>query len=100
MVTIVVEDIYFFTRLSRRGAPISLSRYHRGGETVNDYVATYCVNSQPRKGGNIKIKKIHQLPLKTILFNITQLDGSTTHHLATKTQMQYALECLAPTIFN
>lgn len=42
LLEIKVEDIYFLTRLSMSGAPISLLGGRSGGETVKDYIATYC----------------------------------------------------------
>ena len=38
MVPITIEDIYFLTRVSRRGTPISFSVFYRGGESVRDYI--------------------------------------------------------------
>ena len=35
---ILVDDIYFLTGLSRRGAPISLAGSICGGETMKDYI--------------------------------------------------------------
>lgn len=35
-----------------------------------------------------------------ILFTITKLAGSTSPHLASKSQMAYAVECLEPKLFN
>lgn len=64
------------------------------------YVVTNCDNSKPNNDGNIEIKYIHEIPLKTIMFTITCLVGSVVPHLATKSYVKYALECLAPTIFN
>ena len=38
---ILIDDIYFLTRLSRRGAPIALSGSARGGESVRDYIRQF-----------------------------------------------------------
>ena len=42
MVPITIDDIFFLTRLLRRGAPISLSRFSCGGESVRDYIRLFC----------------------------------------------------------
>ena len=41
MVPITIEDIYFLTELSRRGAPLSPSRFSRGGQSVRDYIRRF-----------------------------------------------------------
>jgi len=52
----MVEDIYFLTSLSRRGAPLSLSGFARGGESVKDYIHQFCRDgSQPSRDGKINI---------------------------------------------
>ena len=38
VVSITIDDIYFLTGMSRRGAPISLLGFARGGESVRDYI--------------------------------------------------------------
>ena len=40
-----IEDMYFITRLSRRGIPMNLKGTGRGGDpmSVHDYVDTYCI---------------------------------------------------------
>ena len=38
VLSIIVEDVYFLTGLSRRGLPISLSGSTVGGETMRDYI--------------------------------------------------------------
>lgn len=99
IVTINIEDIYFWIGLSWRGAHNSFYGYWRGEESMKYYVATYYEKSQPSSDRKIEIKEICDLHLRTILFTITHLASSTTPHLATKSQMQYALECLEPPIF-
>lgn len=38
MIPFTIDDIYFLTGLLRQGAPISLSRFTREGESVRDYI--------------------------------------------------------------
>ena len=97
MVPIIIDDIYFLTRLLRRGAPISISRFSHGGESVRNYIRQFCrPGTQPSKDGKINIRDVSEFPLRTILFTITKLAGNVTLHLANKSYMQYALECLEP----
>jgi hypothetical protein len=41
--TIDIEDIYFLTRLSRRGSYVSLTGSRRGGRKMSEYYRDYCV---------------------------------------------------------
>ena len=51
-------DIYFLTKLSRRGRNISLFRTRQGGLPTADYKAHYCRDSVELKDGCIDIKTI------------------------------------------
>jgi hypothetical protein len=46
------------------------------------------------------IKDVRDLALRSILFSITNLEGSMSAHLASKSQMSYALQCGEPRLFN
>ena len=75
---IQVEDIYFLIGLSKRGAPVSLLGGRRGGEMVNDYIATYCRPAAlPTRDGKINIKDVTQLPMRMILFIIARFEGDS-----------------------
>ena len=55
----MVEDIYFFTGLSRCGSPLSLSGFARGGESMKDYFCQFCRDgSQPSRDGKINIQDV------------------------------------------
>jgi hypothetical protein len=100
-IPLTVVDIYFLTGLSRRGAPISLSGSARGGESVRDYVRRYCrEGSQPSKDGKIIIRDVTDRSLRTILFTFGRMAGGAALHVANRSYMQYALECLQPKVFN
>ena len=100
-IPLTVVEIYFLTGLSRRGAPISLSGSARGGESVRDYVRRYCrEGSRPSKDANIIIRDVTDRSLKTILFTFGRMDGGVALHIANRSYMQYALECLQPKVFN
>lgn len=94
-------DIYFFTGLSRRGAPISLSSSARGGESVRDYIHKYCrEGSQPSKDDKINIWDVTDRSLRTILYNFVRMAGGAALHVANWSYMQYVLKCLEPKVFN
>lgn len=55
-IPLTIEDIYFLTGLSGRGAPLSLLGSAHGGESVMDYIHQYCrEGSQPSRAGKISI---------------------------------------------
>ena len=89
------------TALSRRGAPLSLSGSARGGESVRDYICRFCRDgSQPSRDDKISIRDVTDRSLRTILFTFARLAGSVALHLANRSYMQHALECLEPKVFN
>jgi hypothetical protein len=100
MLNIELEDVYFLTGLSKRGAPIILSRQRAVPVPVEEYVENHCIPGSRLVGGRIVIKDVRDLPLRSILFSITNLAGSTSAHLASRSQMAYALQCVEPTLFN
>lgn len=89
------------TGLSKRGAPISLSGLARGGDSVRDYVRQhYREGSQLGKDSKIVIRDVTDRSLRTILFTIGRMAGSASLHVANRSYMLYALECLEPKVFN
>ena len=48
----------------------------------------------------ISIKDVRDMPLRMFLFTIAKLANNVTLHVANRSCMQYALECLEPTVFN
>jgi len=87
-IPLTVEDIYFLTGLSRRGAPVSLSSPSPGGDSVRDYVRRHCrEGSQPGKDGKIIIRYVTDRSLRTILFTIGRMAGSASVHAANRSYM-------------
>ena len=62
---VLVEYMYFITRLSRRGMPMNLEGTGSGGDpmSVQDYVDTYCTPGTQKKGSCIPIVHITNFPL-------------------------------------
>ena len=74
--TIEVEDIYFLTGLSRRGAPISLTGSCGGDVTTQELIDRHCLLGTRTSGKNIPIKAVVYVPLRTLLFTMQRLAGS------------------------
>ena len=100
VLTIEVEDIYFFTRLSRWGAPISLTGSHGRDVTTQELIDRYCLPSTRTSGKKIPIKAVVDLPLCNILFTMQRLARSQGPHQTSRAHMLYAIEAMAPTFFN
>jgi hypothetical protein len=82
--TIELEDAYFLTGLSKRGVPISFTGQRALPDQVDVYLARHCVLGARLVGGRIPIKDIRDLPLRSILFAITSVTGSTSARLASR----------------
>ena len=92
----IVEDIYFITRLSHRGVLVNLGGTGCGGDplSVQDYVNTYSFLGTHKSRTHILIAQITIFPLKVLVRTIVRVVGSSTLHLATVTHMHIAVECL------
>ena len=95
-----VEDIYFLTKLSRRGILFSLSGPRGGDVTIYDLIDGHCVIKMRSQGGKNPIKHNMDRPLRMVSFTIEKVARSRASHWTTWACMLYALECMAPTIFN
>ena len=100
VLTIEVEDIYFLTRLSIQGAPISLTGSCGGDVTTQELIDHHCLPGTRTSGKKIPIKAVVDLPLCTLPFTIQRLVGSQGPHQASRAHMLYAIEAMAPTVFN
>ena len=72
----------------------------QGGQSIASYQQEFCNEEDDPKDNRIDIKTIIRLKLKMVAFTVTRLCGSAAPHVATKTQMQTAVECYRGTIFN
>ena len=100
ILTLEVEDIYFHTWSSKRGAPISLVGPRGGNITIDSLIAQYYNIGIQMSGKKIPIKDVMDIPLRTILFTMQRVPGSHATHQDSRARMLYALECMAPTIIN
>lgn len=100
LLTLEIDDIYFLMGLSRRGDHVSLVRKRTRGVSTKALIQSHCIVEVKKSGRNITIVDVTDFPLKAILYTITRVVGSASCHIATKTQMLYALDCIKPRIFN
>ena len=84
---LTVEDIYFITGLSQRGAPVNLEGTGRGGDplSVQNYVDVFCRPGTQKKGSSILIADIQDVTLQVLASTIVRILGSAGLHLATRT---------------
>ena len=100
ILTVKVEDIYFLTGLSRRGASISLNGSCGGNITTQELIDRHCIPGTRTSGKKIPIKAVVDGPLHTVLFTMQRVAGSQGVHQASRPHMLYAIEAMAPTIFR
>lgn len=82
---IEVEDIYFITGLSKRGALVVMSGQRSDVEhTMDYYIHRHCVAGTKKKGGRASILAVTNMVLRTILFTVTRAFGSLGAHAKTK----------------
>jgi hypothetical protein len=80
--SIDIEDIYFLTRLSRHRYYVILTSSRGGGLKMSEYCNQYYVPETERKKGKVAIWGVQDLTLRTILFTIAQMAGSSAPHMA------------------
>ena len=80
-----LENIYFISGLSRRGAPVNLEGTDRGDDllSVQNYIETNCTPGAQKRGTCIPIVHIRSLPLQVLESKIVRVAGSSSLHLAT-----------------
>ena len=100
VLTIEVEDIYFLPGLSRQGTLISLTGSRGGDVTTKELIDRHYLLVTRTSGKKIPIKVVVDLPLCTLLFTMQKLAGSQGPHQDSRAHMLYAIEAMAPTIFN
>ena len=100
ILTMDIEDIYFLNGLSRRGAPISLTGSHGGDITTRELIDRHCAPGTGTSGKKIPIKAVMDRALWTILFTMQRVAGSQGVYQDSREHMQYAIEAMAPIVFN
>lgn len=93
-------DIYFSTKLSRRGERPILEGQQPGGDSLDMSMAQVCPRGQRTRSGKVEIPTMDDIILCSMLFIVTWVVRSQAQHEASKTHLWLALECLNPTMFN
>ena len=100
IVTMEVEEIYFLTGLSKKGAHISLTGSQGGDITTQELIFRHCYPGRKMSGKKIPIKVVRDLMLQTILFTMKRVSRIQVPHQASWEHMMYSLEAMAPMVFN
>ena len=95
-----MDDINFLTGLSHRGELVYFGGRGGGKESVDSYMSDLCMEGTHKQGGKLPIQHVLEIPLKTILFTITRMAGSTSAHLASKSQVLISLRAMDGVVFN
>jgi hypothetical protein len=67
---------------------------------MNEYIQQYYVPEAELRSGKVAFRDVWDLPLQTILFTISRMEGSASPHMALQSHFQYAVECMEPCVFN
>ena len=97
---IEVADIYFITDISRRRKRAWLTRAQIMGESRDMLIGRVCSKATRSSSRKISISIVANLLLKLVLYTITHVVGVQAPHEATKAQLNTAVDCMAPNIFN
>jgi hypothetical protein len=84
-----IEDIYFFMGLSHHGEHVTLTGGRGGGLPMSEYIHRYCDIEAKRRKGKVAIRGVWDLPLWTIIFTIARMVGSASPHMAIQIYFQY-----------
>ena len=95
-----VDDIYFLIGLSHQGDPISFGGRGRRSESVDSYVNDLCMPGTRKQGGKLPIQHVTNVSLRSIVFMVTRMAGSTSAHLASKSQVLMSLRVMDGVVFN
>ena len=71
-----------------------------GRESVESYKSDLCVEGTGKQGGKLPIQHVSNIPLKTILFTVTRIAGSTSAHLASNSQVLISLRATDGVVFD
>jgi hypothetical protein len=98
---IEVNDIYFLTRLSRRGEVVNLKFWEVGRSmNIEEYIDSHCVAGTPKVESQLPIRAINNLNLKIIVLVLTRIIGSASLHWASSSLNLYDLYFLIRTVYD
>lgn len=97
---IEIDDIYFLTGLSRQGEPVEFGGRGGGGEPVESYIRDLCAEGTCCQGGKLPIQHVTDIPLRMTLYTMTRIIGSTSAHLASKSQVMISIRATEGVVFD
>ena len=100
LLDIEINDICFLTGLFRRGKQVEFGGHGGGGESVDLYIRDLCVEGTRRQGRKLPIQHMSNIPLRTILYTVTRIVGSTLVHLASKSQVLTSIRATEGVVFD
>ena len=100
LLDIEIDNIYFLIELSRRGEWVESSGCGGGGELVDSYIRDLCIEGTRRQGRTLPIQHMTNIPLRTILYTVTRIAGSTSTHLASKSQVLTSIRATKEVVFD
>ena len=94
-------DIYFIIGLCKSGLSVQLSGSRPCGDITDMIISRNCSDgSQKTKSENIDIKIVNDPALKIVLYTISRVARVQALHEMRKSQFQYVVGYMTPTIFN
>jgi hypothetical protein len=98
--TLMMEDIYFLTGLSRRGELVNLRTFPPEIQNIEDYIGMYCEVGTEKVGSHVPIHNITSLNIQIVLYMIGRIMGSKKLHQASHAQRHCVAQCLYATMFD
>ena len=71
-----------------------------GGEPMESYIRDICAEGTRCQGGKLPIQHVTNIPLRTILYTMTHIAGSTSTHLASKSQVMISIHAIEGVVFD
>ena len=100
LLDIEIDDIYFLIGLSYRGERVEFGGRGGGRESVDSYVSDLCMEGTRKQGEKLPIQHVSDIPLRTILYIVARIAGSTSVHLASKSQVLISLRATHGVVFD
>ena len=71
-----------------------------GGEPVESYIRDLYPEGTHRQGGKLPIQHVTDIRLRTTLYTVTHIVGSTSTHLASKSQVMISIRAIEGVVFD
>ena len=88
------------TSLSFHGPRPNLTGSRADPRSTTDLIHAHCIRDTQAVSNRIPIAQVTLRPLRSILWMIVHLAGAKSQHVATKSQMLLALDCMQPQVFD